>query len=213
MDPMRHGLRHACLCHRVPITSTLMDDSIRPWERVGTKPVGNFRIFNIRSDLRVHPRTGRQHDLFVIESVDWVNACAVTTDGHLVMVEQFRHGSETVELEVPGGMMDPGEADPVATAVRELQEETGYSGESARVIGHMHANAAIMNNRCHTILVTGARLTHPRHLDAGEDIAVRLVPLDEVPRLVASGRIRHSIALAALHHFDLWRRGYLPAMA
>jgi len=188
-----------------------MNETIQPWKRVGTRPVGSFRIFNIRSDLRVNPRTGREHDLFVIESVDWVNACAITPDGHLVMVEQFRHGSETVELEVPGGMMDPGETDPVATAVRELQEETGHTGESAHAIAYMHANAAIMNNRCHTVLVTGARLTCPRDLDNGEDIAVRMVPLDDVPRLVAAGRIRHSIALAALHHLDLWRRGYLPA--
>lgn len=145
----------------------------------------------------------------MIESVDWVNACAVTPDEKLVMVEQFRHGSETVELEVPGGMMDPEDTDPVATAVRELREETGYGGEGARVLGSMHANAAIMNNRCHTVLVTGARLVHERQLDAGEDIRVRLVPLEEVSRLVAAGRVRHSIALAALHHFDLWRRGFM----
>ena len=189
-----------------------MDDVIRPWTKVGSRPVGSFRIFDIRSDTRIHPRTGREHDLYVIESVDWVTACAVTEDGCLVMVEQFRHGSESMEIEVPGGMMDADDIDPVATAVRELREETGYTGASAIALGHMHANAAIMNNKCHTILVTGARLTHPRQLDAGEDIAVRLVPLDEVPRLVASGRVRHSIALAALHHFDLWRRGYLAPM-
>ena len=51
------------------------------------------------------------------------------------MIEQFRHGSNTVELEIPGGMMDPGETDPVATAVRELREETGYEGENARLLG------------------------------------------------------------------------------
>lgn len=186
-----------------------MDDTIRAWEKVGSRPVGSFRIFQVRSDTRVHPRTGRHHDLYVIESVNWVNACAVTEDGMLVMVEQFRHGSDTVELEVPGGMVDPGESDPVAAAVRELREETGYTGSGARLLGEMHANAAIMNNRCHTVLVTGARRTHATELDAGEDIAVRLVPLDDVPRLVARGRVRHSIALAALHHLDLWRRGYL----
>ena len=51
------------------------------------------------------------------------------------MVEQYRHGSNTVELEIPGGMMDAGETDPVATAVRELREETGYEGENARLLG------------------------------------------------------------------------------
>ncbi len=190
-----------------------MDDVIRPWEKVGSKEVGNFRIFNVRSDIRIHPRSGRQHDLYVIESVDWVNACAVTPDGKLVMVEQFRHGSETVEMEVPGGMMDREDTDPVETAVRELREETGYGGGEARLLGYMHGNSAIMNNRCHTVLVTGATLQHARQLDAGEDIRVHLVALEEVPRLVASGRVRHSIALAALHHFDLWRRGFITTGA
>ena len=45
-----------------------MDDVIRPWTKVGSRPVGSFRIFDIRSDTRIHPRTGREHDLYVIET-------------------------------------------------------------------------------------------------------------------------------------------------
>lgn len=183
---------------------------IRPWPRIATRPAGDFRIFTIRSDTKIAPRTGRQHDFYVIDCVNWVNACAITPDDHLVMIEQYRHGSDTIELEVPGGLMDPGETDPVAAAQRELREETGYTGSGARVIGEMFPNAAIMSNRCHTVLVRDARLTHGTEFDHGEDITVRLVPLDEVPRLVAAGRIRHAIVLAALSHFDLWRRGFVP---
>ena len=61
---------------------------IKRWERVSSKPVGNFRIFNIRSDVRVSPRTGREHDFYVIEAVNWVHVIALTKDGKLVMVEQ-----------------------------------------------------------------------------------------------------------------------------
>jgi ADP-ribose pyrophosphatase len=186
------------------------DSTIRPWPTIATKPAGNFRIFTIRSDTKVAPRTGRQHDFYVIDCVNWVNACAVTSEGQLVMIEQYRHGSDTIELEVPGGMLDPHETDPVGAALRELREETGYTGSGARIIGEMFPNAAIMSNRCHTVLVENARLTHPTEFDHGEDIAVRLVPLEDIPRLAAEGRIRHAIVLAALHHFDLWRRGFVP---
>ena len=99
--------------------------------------------------------------------------------------------------------MDPGEKDSVATATRELQEETGYTGENARKIGECYANPAIMNNRVYTILVENCHLTNEVKLDAGEDITTVLVKADDLPRLVKEQKIRHSIILAALQFFAL----------
>src|SRR5882672_11256530 len=103
--------------------------TIKPWQVIGSIPAGDFRIFKIRSDKKISPRTRQEHQFYVLDCVDWVNVIAVTPDEKLVMVEQFRHGTNTVELEIPGGMMDRHETSPVATAVRELREETGYEGE------------------------------------------------------------------------------------
>src|SRR5665213_4433741 len=125
---------------------------IKSWKTISSKLIGDFRIFKLRSDLKISPRTGKEHDFFVLDSVNWVNVIAVTPDQQLVMVEQYRHGSNTVELEIPGGMMDAGETDSVATAVRELREETGYEGTGARLIGDVWANPAIMSNTCFTLL-------------------------------------------------------------
>ena len=180
---------------------------IKPWKKISSKPVGNFRIFNIRSDLRVNPRTGREHDFYVLDSVDWVNVLAVTPDQKLVMVEQYRAGSDTVELEIPGGMMDQDETDPVATAIRELREETGYAGENARLLGRIHSNPAILSNTTYTVLVENCRLNHGVEFDHGEDLETRLVPVTEIPKLVADGKIGHSLVVVALYHFDLWQRG------
>jgi ADP-ribose pyrophosphatase len=179
----------------------------RPWKKVSTKQIGDFRIFKLRSDTFISPRTQKEHDFYVLESVNWVNIIALTPDQQLVMVEQYRFGSNTVELEVPGGMMDPGETDPVATAVRELREETGYEGERARVLGRIHANPAILNNICYTVLVENCQLKHPVSFDQGEDLATRLVPAKEIPQLVAEEKIGHSLVVVALYHFDLWQRG------
>src|SRR5476651_2645728 len=118
---------------------------IKPWQKIRSNLIGDFRIFKLRSDFKISPRTGKEHDFFVLDSVNWVNVIAVTPDRQLVMVEQYRHGSNTVELEIPGGMMDAGEADPVVTAVRELREETGYEGKNARRFGRVWSNPDILN--------------------------------------------------------------------
>lgn len=180
---------------------------IKPWKKVGSKPIGDFRIFKMRADTVVNPRTGEERDFFVIDSVNWVNIVAVTSDQKLVMVEQYRHGSNTVELEIPGGMMDPHESDPVVTAGRELREETGYEGERARELGKIWSNPAIFSNTTYTVLIENCELKHGLEFDSGEDLITRLVPVDEIPGLIADGKISHSLVVVALYHFDLWRRG------
>src|SRR5258708_15926757 len=156
---------------------------ITPWKKTGSKAIGDFRIFKLRSDVCINPRTGKEHDFFVLDTVGWVNVIALTPARELVMVQQYRVGSQTVELEIPGGMMDPGETDPVATAVRELREETGYEGENARLLGKIWSNPAILNNRTFTILIENCQLKHEVEWDHGEDLVTRLVPVAEIPKL------------------------------
>jgi ADP-ribose pyrophosphatase len=183
-----------------------MSDKVKPWQKVSSKPVGNFRVFNIRSDVKVSPRTGQEHDFYVIESVNWVNVIALTKAGQLVMIDQYRHGSNTVELEIPGGMMDPEETSPLEAGLRELREETGYEGTEAEVIGQIYANPAIMNNICYTVLVRDCELKHPPQLDHSEDVAVVLIEPADIPKFIQQGRIGHSLVVVALYHFEMWRR-------
>ena len=178
---------------------------IKPWQKVSSKTVGNFRVFNIRSDQKISPRTGREHDFYVIEAVNWVHVVALTHDGKVVMIEQYRHGSETIELELAGGMIDSKDISPLEAGVRELREETGYEGTHAEVIGQIYANPAIMNNICYTVLVRDCELKHAPQLDQGEDVAVTLVDPSAIPSLVQQGRIGHSLVVVGLYHFERWR--------
>ena len=177
--------------------------TVKRWEKRDSRFISDHRIFKIREDRVLNPRTDNEHNMVVLECPDWVNIIALTPERDVVLVEQYRQGSETVELEIPGGMMDPGEKDPVATAVRELAEETGYSGQNARKIGECFANPAIMNNRVHTILVENCQLTDEVKFDAGEDITTILVKVEDLPKMVREGKIRHSIIIAALQFFAL----------
>jgi ADP-ribose pyrophosphatase len=180
---------------------------IKPWEKTGSQLIGDFRIFAIRSDRKLSPLTQREHDFFVIDCVNWVNVIALTPDHQLVMVEQYRHGSNTVELEIPGGMMDAGDSSPEMTGQRELREETGYAGAGPRIVGQVFPNPAIMSNTCFTVLIENCRCIHPVEFDHSEDLNTRLVPWSEIPLLVATGRIRHSLVVAALYQFELRQRG------
>jgi 8-oxo-dGTP pyrophosphatase MutT (NUDIX family) len=122
------------------------------------------------------------------------------------MVEQFRHGSNSVELEIPGGMIDPADANPEDAAVRELREETGYVGRNARVIGKILPNPAFMSNTCYTVLIEDCRLEREVQFDHAEDIVTQLAPVAEIPQWVASGKIRHALVVVALYHFELLSR-------
>ncbi len=184
-----------------------MSGELKPWQKVGSKPVGDFRIFTIRSDEVISPRTQQTQDVYVIDCVNWVNVIALTPERNLVMIEQYRHGSNTIELEIPGGMMDPEDASPVAAGLRELREETGYEGENPRLLGQILPNPAIMSNVCYTVLVENCRCVHPLQFDHGEDLVTRLVPVSELPGLVTAGKIQHSLVVVALYYFDLWQRG------
>ncbi len=179
---------------------------IEPWRKISSRPLADFRVFSVREDRKVSPRTGAALDFFVIDASDWVNVIALTPDGLLVLIEQFRHGSNTVELEIPGGVIEAADASPEAAGCRELVEETGFEGEQPQIVGQVVPTPAIMSNKCFTVLVRNCRQVKPVQLDQGEDLATRLVPVAQVPALVASGQIRHSLVVAALYQFDLWSR-------
>ena len=173
-------------------------ESVQPWKTLSSTPVADHRIFRIRSDRKVHPRHGTEHDLLAVECVNWVTVLAVTRDLQLVMIDQFRHGTNTIELEIPGGMMDPEETDPVAAGLRELREETGYTGENARLMGSIYPNPAFQTNTCYTVLVENCERSHDLELDPVEDLATRLIPVAEIPALLASRRVRHALVVVAL---------------
>ena len=179
---------------------------LKPWQKVDSRRVADYGIFQIRTDRLISPRTGHPHDFYVIECVNWVNVIALTPAHEIVLIEQYRHGSETVELEIPGGMIDPHDASPLTAGVRELREETGYEGDAPKLIGEVFPNPAIMNNQCFTVLVQNCHCRHPVELDHGEDVLTRLVPVSTIPNLVSAGQIKHSLVVAALYYFELWRQ-------
>lgn len=177
-----------------------MSDTVENWSRTDSRVLGDFRVFRLREDTRLSPRTGKHHKFFVLDTGDWINVVPVTPDNRIVLIRQFRHGTEEVTLEIPGGMVDAGEP-PKLSARRELLEETGYEAEELVHIGTMTPNPAILNNRCHTFLARNVRYVAEPKMDGSEDIQVEVVHSSEVPGLIATGKISHALVIAAFYFY------------
>jgi 8-oxo-dGTP pyrophosphatase MutT (NUDIX family) len=136
--------------------------------------------------------------------VDWVQVIPLTTEGQFVMVEQFRPGPEVITLEFPAGLVDAGES-PLATAARELREETGYEASNIHELGALYPNPAIQSNLLHILFAEDCRRVGEPQQDEGEDVHVRLIAAPEVPRLIANGTIKHALVLSAWQLYESWR--------
>ena len=177
----------------------------RRWERLACERLRDCRVFQVDRVIARSPRSGEEHDFYCIESAEWVNVVPVTTDGQVVMVRQFRHGSQTLTLEIPGGMIDAGET-PAEAALRELLEETGYTAERAIPAGAVNPNPALFGNRVHTFVAPGVEKVAEIRNEGAEETWVELVPVSEIPRLVRAGEIDHALVLAGLYQWELLRR-------
>lgn len=138
-------------------------------------------------DGRVMPR------YYVIEFPDWVNVVPLTMDGHLVMIEQYRHAAGEDFLEIPGGSTDSITEDPRAAGERELLEETGYQADEWIYCGYHFPNPALQNNKMHTFLALGCKKVRDPSLDPFEDLRVTIQPVDQVIQRWRTGQLKHSL--------------------
>jgi ADP-ribose pyrophosphatase len=170
----------------------------QPWKRLRSGPPLDFRVFKVREEWVADPRNGSEHARVVIDAPDWVNIIPRTKEGRLVLIRQFRFGIWSNTLEIPGGTVEPGE-EPIHAAGRELEEETGYRAGQIELLGFVHPNPAIQNNRCYSYLATDCERVHLGRQDTGEDIVAELFEPAEVAHLIRSGEITHALHVAAFH--------------
>ena len=179
-------------------------DELHPpkWNSLRRELLQDCEIFTVSREHAESPRSGRVHEFHRIDSGDWVNIVPVTRAGEVVMINQYRHGSQDVELEIPGGLVDPGEA-PAEAAARELLEETGYRAESVQSIGVVNPNPALFGNRVHTFAAFDVRRVAEIQNTPSEETIVQLVSRASIRERLLAGEIRHALVVTALYWFEL----------
>jgi ADP-ribose diphosphatase len=172
---------------------------MRSWRTREVATLFRHRIFELE---RHEVEAGADvREAMVLRAPDWVNVIARDADGGVLMVRQWRYGIGAPTLEIPGGMIDPGESDRDA-AERELWEETGYRAAAWTRLGEVHPNPAFLANRCSTWVAEElTRLGEPPG-DGEEELLVERIPLAEIPALVERGKISHALVIAAFYLLD-----------
>jgi 8-oxo-dGTP pyrophosphatase MutT (NUDIX family) len=170
------------------------------WRELTREQVADCRIFTVERSVATSPVDAAPHTFHRIQSPDWVQLLPITADGHAVLVRQYRHGSQRVTLEVPAGLIEPGE-DPAVAGLRECLEETGYRALEAVPLGVVNPNPALFANRLYSFYATGATLESAVQNVGTEQTEAVLVPVRDLERLLLAGEIDHALVAATLWRY------------
>lgn len=170
------------------------------WRELSCETIADGRIFTVERSMAESPVDGQSRPFHRIRSVNWAQLLPITANNEAVMVRQYRHGSQRITLEIPGGLIDAGE-DPATAALRECLEETGFRARSAQPLGVVNPNPALFAHRLYSFYATGAEPERAIQNTGSEVTEVVLVPVADLEGLLLAGEIEHALVAAALWRY------------
>lgn len=153
----------------------------------------------VRKDQCLLPNGTIMPAYYTLEYPAWVSAFAMTREGQVILVKQYRHGLGVISTELPGGVVDAGES-LEAAVTRELREETGYVFDSLEPLGKLSANPATTNNYMHMFLARGGVKVGEQQLDATEDVTVHLCSVEELKNMIRENSIVQALHAATIFY-------------
>ncbi|HOV92657.1 MAG TPA: NUDIX hydrolase [Candidatus Kapabacteria bacterium] len=173
------------------------------WDTIEKREIADYKIFKAMQVRRRHPVWNKESEFVILNSPNWVNIIPVTKNNEILLIEQYRQGTDSITLEIPGGLIENGEQ-PIDAAKRECIEETGYaSSEDLILTGVSFPNPAFLTNQCFSYAWMDVENIYEQHFDIDEDICVIPTPIPEVKKLIIDGQINHSVILTAFFYFFL----------
>jgi len=162
-----------------------MSDHIQEWKEISREMAFQKYSRKIEKVIFQLPN-GKESDFYIKKEGPAVAVLALTKKKEVILVRQFRPGPKKVLNELPGGYIDANET-PETAALRELQEETGYTGEVHCVTPVLDCAYSTMERQC--VVVAECEKISEQKLDATEFAEVVLVSLDEFRSLLKSGQM------------------------
>ena len=171
----------------------------KKWQVVGSRYLISNPFLKVRQDEVVLPDGTRRSDYFVDERRGWVSVFCLTEGGMVLLTRQYKHGIREIVLELPGGTIEDDDPSPAEVALRELQEETGYSAETLEEIGRLAVNPTSSTGYYHIFLGRRARKTSSPQEVASEIIEILALEPRAVLDLVREGVITGQGNVAAIY--------------
>ncbi len=168
------------------------------WETLSTRNVLDHRFLRVDAEAVRTPAGTVLDPWWVLNLPDWVVVVAITEGEEVVLVRQWRQGTRQFALEIPGGIIDAEDPDPITAGSRELLEETGFEARSWRLVGGLWPDPARNSNRCHVVLGTGCRYVATPRLEPGETLETVVMPMPKVRRLLRDGDMESTLHAAGL---------------
>jgi len=181
---------------------------MEPWKLLDTEYLVNAPWLKVAKEKCQLPNGKIIDDFYTLWQPDWVLILARTTEGKWVMTEQYRHGTGKIALEFPAGIIDKGET-PEQAAVRELQEECGYSinneqltmnncsqETSVTYLGAYPVNPDRHRGKFHVVFIDGVVRAGATSFDETEDIESLEMSDEELQAKMNDGSFSHPLQMA-----------------
>ncbi len=168
------------------------------WKVLSSEYIFNDDWLKIRKEKFISPSGKIIEPYYVYDFPTWVAAVAMTEDGKVVLVKQYRHAIGETFPELPGGCVDSTDKNNDEAIARELLEETGYSFTSYESLGRISANTSTNSNWLYMYLAKGGKKISEQRLDQHEEIEVVIVSIEELKTLVRENKIAQAMHVSCI---------------